>query len=134
MRHPQVLVWEGDGRLAALLRPLAEERRWVLREPRQPNEVLRLVREGGPSVVVIKPGRDLEREMSLLERVAWLCPDAATVLVADSEHARLMGLAWDLGASYVLGTSFAGASGLGGAMLDSLPEIVSAFLAVEEVR
>src|SRR5947209_1424704 len=102
MRHPQVLVWEGDGRLAAQLRLLAEEHRWVLREPRQAGAVLRLLRRGGPGVVVIKAGRDLERELTLLERVAWQFPDAGTILVADSEHARLAGLAWDLGASFVL--------------------------------
>jgi DNA-binding NarL/FixJ family response regulator len=122
MRHPQVLVWEGDGRLAALLRPLAEERRWVLREPRQAGAVLRLLRRGGPAVVVIKTGRDLERELSLLERIAWLHPDAATVLVTDSDHTRLAGLAWDLGASHVLTP---------GQPRERLAEIVTAFLAAK---
>jgi DNA-binding NarL/FixJ family response regulator len=120
MRHPHVLVWESDGRLAALLRPLAEERRWVLREPRQAAAVLRLLRAAGPGVVVIKAGRDLEREMSLLERVAWHFPDVATVLVADSDHARLAGLAWDLGASYVLVPT---------QPRERLPEIVAGLLA-----
>jgi DNA-binding NtrC family response regulator len=125
MRHPQVLVWEGDGHLAAQLRPLVEERRWVLREPRQASAVLRLLRSGGPAVVVIKTGRDLERELSLLERVAWLCPDAAVVLVADSEQARLTGLAWDLGAFYVLTPA---------QPRDRLTEIVAAFLTAECTR
>jgi hypothetical protein len=119
MRHPQVLVWESDGRLAALLRPVVEERLWVLREPRQGGAVLRLLRAGGPAVVVIKAGRDLERELSLLDRIAWHCPGAATVLVADSEHARLAGLAWDLGASYVLVPTLP---------REHLPEIVAALM------
>jgi hypothetical protein len=101
MYHPQVIVWEGDGKLAALLRPLALERRWALREPRQAAAVLGLLRRG-PGVVVVKAGRDLEREFALLERVGWRFPEAATVLVADSDHARLAALAWDLGAAYVL--------------------------------
>jgi hypothetical protein len=101
MRHPQLILWENDGRLAPLLKPLAEKQRWAFREPRQAGAVLRLLRRGGPGLVVIKAGRDLEQELSLLERVAWLFPDAACVLVADSDHARLAGLAWDLGASYV---------------------------------
>jgi hypothetical protein len=101
MRHPEIIVWESDGRLAALLRPLAEERRWLMREPRQLGAVLRLVRRG-QAVVVVKAGRDLERELTLIERVCWLYPDAAVVLVADSDQARLAGLAWDLGAAYVL--------------------------------
>jgi hypothetical protein len=101
MFHPQVIVWEGDGNLAALLRPLAQERRWALREPRQVGALLGLLRRG-PGVVVVKAGRDLEREFALLERVGWLYPEAAAVLVADSDHARLAALAWDLGAAYVL--------------------------------
>jgi hypothetical protein len=102
MRHPQILVYEADGRLAALLRPLAEEQRWLLREPRQGRACLRLLRRGGPGVLVIKAGRALEREFALLDRVSWLFPDTATVLVADVAHAGLAGLAWDLGAAYVL--------------------------------
>jgi hypothetical protein len=122
MYHPQVVVWEGDGRLAALLRPLAEERRWLLREPRQVGAVLRLLRRG-PAVVVLKAGRDLERELTLVERVAWLFPDAAVVLVADSDLARLAGLAWDLGAAYVLVPPLP---------RERLPELVAALMAPVE--
>jgi DNA-binding response OmpR family regulator len=101
MRYPQVLVYEGDGRLAALLRPLAEERRWSLREPRQVEQVLRLLRRSDAAVLVLKLGRDLERELTLLDRVTWLVPAAATVVVGDGDHAALAALAWDLGAGYV---------------------------------
>jgi hypothetical protein len=102
MRYPQLLVYEGDGRLAAQLRPVAEERRWSLREPRQPGACLRLLRRGGPSVLVLRAGRDLERELTLLERVCWLFPETAVVLVGDLDHQRIAGLAWDLGAACVL--------------------------------
>jgi hypothetical protein len=102
MRHPQVLVYEADGRLAALLRPTAEERRWSLDEPRRAETVPERLRRGGPAVLVLRVGRDLEREMTLLERAAWLCPDSRVVVVTDLEQARLAGLAWDLGAAYVL--------------------------------
>jgi DNA-binding response OmpR family regulator len=101
MRFPQVLVYEGDGRLAALLRPLAERRRWSLREPRQPEQVLRLLRRSESAVLVLKLGRDLERELTLLDRVNWLAPGAATVVVGDGDHEALAALAWDLGAGYV---------------------------------
>jgi hypothetical protein len=102
MRHPQVLVYEADGRLAALLRPLAEDRKWFLREPRRAHAVLSRLRRGGPAVLVLRVGRDLEGEMTLLERAAWLFPAARTVLVADAELAWLAPLAWDLGAACVL--------------------------------
>ena len=45
MRHPQVLIHERDGRLAALLRTAIEERglRWPVREPRDLPGCLRLL-------------------------------------------------------------------------------------------
>jgi hypothetical protein len=115
MRYPQLLVYEGDGRLAAQLRPLAEEKRWSLREPRQPEACLRLLGRGRPQVLVVKTGRDLERELALLDRVRWLDPGTAAVVVCDSDHPGLAGLAWDLGAAYVL---------MPDAPRDSLPEVV----------
>jgi DNA-binding NarL/FixJ family response regulator len=104
MRHPQVLIHERDGRLATLLRGILETRRlrWPVREPRDLAGCLRLLQRGGPAVLIVRAGRDLERELTLLERIAWLHPDTATVFVGDAEHAALTGLAWDLGAHYVL--------------------------------
>jgi DNA-binding NtrC family response regulator len=102
MRHPLLVVYESDRRLAALLEKSVEENGWMLREPRQPEACLRLLRQGGAASLVLRLGRDLERELGLLERVAWLYPDVATVLVGDAAHQSVAGLAWDLGASYVL--------------------------------
>jgi DNA-binding response OmpR family regulator len=102
VRYPQVLVCESDGHLAALLREVAERRKWSLREPQQLAACLRLLRRAVPSVLVLKVGRDLEHDLSLLERVAWLRPDAGLVVVGDTDHAALAGLAWDLGADFVL--------------------------------
>ncbi len=119
MRYPQLLVYEGDGRLAAQLRPLAEEKRWALREVRQPEACLRLLGRGRPDVLVLKLGRDLERELTFLDRVNWARPATATVVVSDTDHPGLAGLAWDLGAAYVL---------LPSAPHDSLTEIVGALL------
>jgi hypothetical protein len=101
MRHPQLIVWEADGRLAALLRPLAEGQRWAFREVRQGDECLRLLERGGPAVMVVRIGRDLAREFDLIERLGWHHPAASTVVVAEANHGRLAGLAWELGAAYV---------------------------------
>ena len=68
---------------------------------------------------VIKAGRDLERELALLERAAWLYPDAATVVVVDGEQTQWTGLAWDLGAAYVL---------LPSQPRERLPEIVAGLM------
>jgi hypothetical protein len=101
MRFPQLIVFEADGRLAAALRPLAAGRSWALREPRRVESALRLLGRGGPNVLLVRAGRDLEREMGLVERASRLA-GAAVVVVADAGHPRLAGLAWDLGATYVL--------------------------------
>jgi hypothetical protein len=101
VRHPQLILLEHDGRLAALLRPLAVERAWSLREPRQNDACLRLLERGGPAVVVVRVGRDLEQELALVEEVRAGHHDVAVVVVGDADHARLAGLAWDLGASWI---------------------------------
>jgi DNA-binding response OmpR family regulator len=102
MRYPQLLVYEMDGRLAVLLRDLTEERKWSLRETRRSDGVLRLLSNGGPTVLVLKLSADRNAELTLLHRVSWLFPETAVIVVLDAETAGLAGLAWDLGASYVL--------------------------------
>lgn len=102
MRYPQLLVYESDGLLAGMLRPLAEERKWVLREPRQTAACLRLLRRAHPAVLVIKVGTDSAGEMNLLERVRWLRPEAFTVVVLEPANPAVAALAWHAGATYVV--------------------------------
>jgi DNA-binding response OmpR family regulator len=106
MRAPQLVVYESDGRLAALLRPLAEENGWTLREPRRIETCLRLLPRGGPGVLVIKLGRHLEREFALHERARETSPTTPVILVAESDNPWLAGLGWDLGAALVLAPPF----------------------------
>src|SRR5438552_63951 len=103
MRYPQIVVSERDGQLAALLRPLAERQRWVLREPRQADVLTRVLHAGGPTVLVVKLGKSPERDLALLGRVAWQLPEVATVAVGDVDDAAVLaGLAWDVGVDYAL--------------------------------
>ncbi|MFO0876783.1 MAG: hypothetical protein U0840_05365 [Gemmataceae bacterium] len=102
MRYPQLIVFESDGRLAAQLAPLSTLRGWPLREPHRAESVLSLLETDNPSVVVIRCGRDLERELSLLERVSLEAPAACSILVVDQAHPRLYSLGWQLGASFLL--------------------------------
>jgi DNA-binding NtrC family response regulator len=102
MRRAQVAVMERDGRLADLLRPVAEAQGWWVREVRQPSSCLEMVRQGGPAVLVLLVGSQVETEMTLLERVTYQAPDCRSVAVIESGDARLANLAWDLGAAYVL--------------------------------
>lgn len=102
MRHPQVIVYEKDARLAAQLHPVVERHRWALRQAQRTQGVLEGLRHANRTVLVVRLGRDLERELMLVERATWLYPDAAVIVVAEEEHAPLAELAWDLGAASVL--------------------------------
>jgi hypothetical protein len=103
MRYPQIVVHERDGRLADQLRPLAAAERWGLREPRQADVLWRTLESGGPTVFVIRLGRPPDQDFELIERISWLLPDVATVVVGDPDDAPpAAGLAWDLGAAYAL--------------------------------
>ena len=72
-------------------------------------------------MLVLRTGRDLERELALLERVTRLVPDTATVLVGDADNAALAALGWDLGLCYVL---------LPPQPREQLPELVEALMGV----
>ncbi len=103
MRQSQVLIFGSDSKLAAALEALIVDReRCSLSHPRDQKECLDLLKRGGPAVLVLKVGRDVEEEMNLLAQTSLLSPDTATVVVGEAIHAPLAGLAWDLGAAYVL--------------------------------
>jgi DNA-binding NarL/FixJ family response regulator len=102
MRFPQLLVFEADGRLTASLGPLAEELSLSPRHVQQPEACRRALRRGGPNVLLLRAGRDLDREFALLDQVSRSLPETRIVVVLDQDDARLRGLAWDLGAAYVL--------------------------------
>jgi hypothetical protein len=139
MRYPRILVYERDGKLSWLLektdvtagfflknRPeIADQRpgddtpcNWMLRQPRQLASFLRLLRGGGPAIVVIHVAAKLEatataeqreteqrrrdRAFRLLERLAWLRPESQLIAVSDVADDALAGLAWELGATCVV--------------------------------
>ncbi len=102
MRAPQIVVYESERGIAELLRGTAEVWGWPLRELRDEAALVRALRQGGPSVLVVEVGGDVERDLALLGRLTWLCPEAMAVAVSAAGGAELAGLAWDLGADYVL--------------------------------
>ncbi len=101
MRSPQLVVYETEGWVADLLQGTADAWKWVLRELRQPEACLAALRDGGPAVVVLELGRDLGNDLAFLERLTRLCPAAPLVAVVPTAG-DAAGLAWDLGAAYVL--------------------------------
>jgi hypothetical protein len=119
MRRAQVLVYEADGRLAELLRDAAAKHGWWLRELRHAGRVPDLLQPGGPGVLVLRVGRDLERELGLLEQVRWHFPDTDVVVVGDADNLALEELAWDLGARFVLFPPFPRAH---------LPEVIAGLM------
>lgn len=125
MRFPQVVVFENDGALAAHLRPWAAEGRWLLREPRQIPACLDSLRAGGPTVLVMRLGRHLFRELTLLDEAATAHPDVPIIVVTDTEDAALMSLILDLGASYVL---------MPPQPRNALPELVERMMRAEQER
>lgn len=102
MRHAQVLVWGGSEPMLEGLRALAQDRNVWLREVRHQKTCLNLIRQGGPGVLVLWVGRDLEEELATLAEVSRLFPEQATIVAGDVAHPTLAALAWDLGARYVL--------------------------------
>ncbi len=103
MKHPQVVVFESDGRLAGQLHAMVTERRWVLRESRRAEPCLKLLCEGGPAVFVVRLEEPPGAELSLLARVAGQIPGVRTVAVGGITNATLLaGLACDLGVDFAL--------------------------------
>ena len=102
MRFPQLILFEADGRLTGALGPLAEELGLSPRQVQQTEACRRALRRGGPNVLILRAGRDLDREFALLDQVSRTLPETRIFVVLDQDDARLRSLAWDLGAAYVL--------------------------------
>ena len=120
MQFPQLLVFEADGRLTSALQSLAEELGLTPRQVQQSEACHRALRRGGPNVLLLRAGRDLDREFALLDHVTWTMPETRVLVVLDQDDARLRSLAWDLGAAYVLSLSRS---------RDLLPDVIRAMVA-----
>jgi DNA-binding NarL/FixJ family response regulator len=102
VQQPQLLAYGVEGRLAEQLQELASTQRVWLREIRHLQACRNLLAAARPAVLVVRLGRDVERELSLVGDVHELFPDTAVIVVGDVDNPSLAGLAWDLGAHFVL--------------------------------
>ncbi|MBM3996162.1 MAG: hypothetical protein FJ303_18725 [Planctomycetes bacterium] len=102
MQQAQVQIYGLEGVIAERLRELALAQRFWLRETSQFAACRNLVQTSPPSVFVFVLGRDVEKELSLLEQVHASLPGTKVIAVGEADNPALAGLAWDLGAAYVL--------------------------------
>lgn len=102
MKHPRLLLFDADARTSATLAAFARERSWAFREPGRLSSLARLALTRTPTVVVLRVGRDLERELTALDRITASPTPPATVVLLDSDHPHLAALAWDLDADWVV--------------------------------
>ena len=102
MKQAQILGFGLEERLTQVLGELAQGRDLWLREIRHAKTCLNLLRQGGASILVLRLGKNLDVELSLLAEVSELFPAARTIVLGAVENQALAALTWDLGADYVL--------------------------------
>lgn len=109
MRYPQLVILESDGWVAKQLGELVNENQWLVRQPRKSADVLAVVREPCPTVLVVQvePADDSDAVFSLIADAHRLSPDVPVVAVSDVKMPDADRAAWtavllDLGARYVL--------------------------------
>ena len=83
MRHPQIVVYETDGWLAAQVGEMAREHGWLVRESRNVDACLELLRDVRPSILMLKLERKLIDELSLLSRVHKRAPECPVFVFSD---------------------------------------------------
>lgn len=103
MQQAQIVCHGLDERLHESLRPFALHQGLHLREVASLKALLPLLaRNPAASILVVQLGKHLERELSLLEQVALIVPETATIALLGQGNPLLAGLACDLGATVVL--------------------------------
>lgn len=118
MHYPLILIHESGNRVTNLLLAQAPQRRWVLRQMRDLDEIATAVPPGCPAVIVL----ELNERGTVLKGMAWLQrhrPEAAVVAVMKCAEPALAHLACDLGARHVVWPAF---------LPTELHEVIEAFI------
>jgi DNA-binding NtrC family response regulator len=109
MRYPRVLVCAPDDALEHDLRPVAEERRWVVTSFRRAESLFEAIDSGSPTVVLlqVEPLVDSPDSLSVIPQLVERWPDIAIIVVSDGkipedERPNWLAVVMSIGASYVL--------------------------------
>ena len=104
MHQTQIQTYGIDGVLAERLRELAQAKRFWLqaKRPKWRRVAVCCNPRRRPTIFVIVLGRDLERELTLLEEVHACLPGTATIAGGEADNPRLAGLAWEMGATFAV--------------------------------
>ncbi len=101
MRRAELITYGMDDAAAEALQARVRDRGIAVRVTRDPQACQRLARDGS-GVLLLRVGKNLDEEFTLLARAAQMFPHIASVVWGDADHPRLAALAWDLGARAVL--------------------------------
>jgi DNA-binding NarL/FixJ family response regulator len=102
MQQSQVVTYGIEGKLAERLRELAETHRLALRETSLLSACRNMVQSSPPSLLILRLGSHLERELALLEQVHACLPKTAVIVLGEADNPVLAGLVWELGATFAL--------------------------------
>jgi hypothetical protein len=108
MQHPQIVIYEADGWLAAQVVELAREHSWLVRESRRPEACLALLHDCRPAVLLVKLDRKMIDEFQLIAAARERVPECPIAVFSDvkfegaAQRASLAGLAYDIGVRYVM--------------------------------
>ena len=101
MRSAQLITYGIDDETAEALQAVVRDRGVAVRIARHPKACANLLRQAGAGVLLLRVGKNLVEEFTLLSQTVETFPHVAPVVWGEADHPRLAGLAWDLGAGFV---------------------------------
>lgn len=101
MRQAQLITYGVEDAAAERLQAAVIDQGVALRVTRDAAACLNLLRQHAVGVLLVRVGKNLDAEFTLLAQATRLFPQVSAVVWGDVDHPRLAGLAWDLGARAV---------------------------------
>jgi len=102
MRSTELLAYGIEGTLHDRLAAWAQDHGLWFRTVQHAAALQNLLRKGSRGLLLIRVGRDVVDELTLLEGAAHDFAEVTVIILGDLDYPLLEGLAYDLGASAVL--------------------------------